>query len=419
MWDPFGEYEKHVLSNGLSIYCAYWPKRSWIAASCLVHSGAKSDPSGYEGTAHFVEHLISRNQQKSYREIQDYFKNLGGSVELGVTAFNRTYYQFFAPISSDSLPKTLELFGNMLFNTRISDFIEEQRQVIISEFYRSFPTDISIQVAKRRNRNVFKGTWKESRVSPLGEHISISNITQKVLQDYIDHYYIPANTSLVFTGGLKPQEIISLLEASPFFVDKPGERTKIGNPDDSCELPIENLYVFETSKHIQMEKPLVSANFQSICRLPGNIPKFLVFLVRDMLTEALFSELRERRGWSYDIHAQTYNFLQFYEFGIEGRGLPLVAMKAVNNVVNDIINSLASNHKLYEKIINQKIAQYAMYDSSAKSINEEVLKDLETNNRVIPGSEEVELLRNTTLRDVENLVYWLQPERRWTMHTVP
>ena len=61
MYDPYADFEKATLPNGLQVYAAYWPDRPWQYVGFVLHSGANTDPEDLPGVAHFVEHLVSRN----------------------------------------------------------------------------------------------------------------------------------------------------------------------------------------------------------------------------------------------------------------------------------------------------------------------------------------------------------------------
>jgi len=419
MWDPFAEFERTILPNGLTVYCAHWPKRPWIAVSAMIHSGAKNDHPGVEGTAHFVEHLVSRNQTMGYREIQDHFKNLGGNVELGVTGFNRTYYQFFSPVTTKPLSDSLDLFGKMLFETSIKNFIEDQRKVITGEYYKNFPTPIVLENVRRGVQNVYHGTWRERFLTPLGDLQSLNRICQEDLQSYFDTNYTPSNTSVICTGGIDISSLENILAITSFAQHKNGQRTQLDPPIEDFPLPFENSYVFETSKHMKMEKPLESATFETTYKIPGKHNGLLVSIVMEMLNEQLFTEIRERRGWCYDVQVTTFNFLQFHELRVKIKGLALRAVEEIDNAIIEYIQSLTKHQDLFEKIRERKIVSFAMSDHNAKTVNECALLDIEHHDRIVSYAEEADYLRSLTIQDVYDIVEWFTPERRWSFLVVP
>ena len=138
MWDPYAEFQTATLSNGLSVYAAHWPRRSWQAMGFLVHSGAEHDPEGLEGLSHFVEHVVSENASIPTREIFAFFEGHGGAVNLGITGHPSTQYCFFAPADKAILATAFSIFGHMLLSAKLEKCIERERQVIIGEFHRKY-----------------------------------------------------------------------------------------------------------------------------------------------------------------------------------------------------------------------------------------------------------------------------------------
>src|SRR3990167_2964008 len=114
MWDPFAEFQSAMLPNGLRVHVASWPYRPWVSVGFIIHAGARLDKVGFEGTAHFVEHLVSRNTPLTYRKINDFFEESGGGVSLGATSHHRTYYNFFVPLRK--FEEALQIFGSMLLS---------------------------------------------------------------------------------------------------------------------------------------------------------------------------------------------------------------------------------------------------------------------------------------------------------------
>src|SRR5690606_14210003 len=111
VWDPYAEFKKITLANGLDIYAAHWPGRAWQGAAIMIHSGARQDPEGKAGLAHFVEHIVNQNGGMSGEEVQDFFADHGGYVNLGATGFLDTHYGFFAPANTSVLAQSFEIFG--------------------------------------------------------------------------------------------------------------------------------------------------------------------------------------------------------------------------------------------------------------------------------------------------------------------
>jgi predicted Zn-dependent peptidase len=406
VWDPYAEFEKAVLPNGLTIYAAYWPERSWEAVNFLVHSGARLDHVGLEGTAHFVEHLVSRNANIPYSEIKKFFDETGGWVELGVTSFHSTWYKFFTSITeSHNFEKALSIFGSMLITANLKNFVEAQRQVILAEFQRKYPAQFRIDLAWKNKKILHRDDWPSRSITPMGYPDSINRIFEKDIQDYYDQHYTPSNISVVCVGGLRIEEIVKLFSDSPFGIKKEGIRSTPLVPSESVLPPTENRYVLELSKHIKMDKPLESVGYSSTVVIPGKVNVRALGIAQRMLNEILFNEVRETRGWTYSINASSYNDRSFREVLIESSSLALGSLDYIEDVIEECLTAVSCREDLFKQIVKKMIVRHSMIDTTAKSICDTSMDDVSKLDRI------------ETLVEDNDLLF--SPERRLTILTVP
>lgn len=186
MWDPYAEFQSATLSNGLTIHAAHWPERPWEAMGFLIHSGAEHDPVGFEGLLHYIEHVVSENANVSKKEMQAFFDDCGGMVNLGTTGYPYTRYRFFVPTDKAILARAFSMFGHMLLSAKLKKFIDRERQVIIGEFHRHYPVKFKLDLGVREHKALYAGYWLERFVRLLGNPESVGRITQSELQSHYD-----------------------------------------------------------------------------------------------------------------------------------------------------------------------------------------------------------------------------------------
>ncbi len=177
MWDPYAEFQTTVLPNGLTIHVATWPGRSMQAIGCLIHGGARSDPVGLEGLAHFVEHMVSENVGITVDEIKAFFEDCGGDIELGSTGILGTKYFFAVPAENETVKQAFEIFGKMLLHGQLTKLIERERRVIHGEFLKNYPSEVSLIVPRRRRQALHSDSWFGRFTSLLGDPNSIGRVT--------------------------------------------------------------------------------------------------------------------------------------------------------------------------------------------------------------------------------------------------
>lgn len=414
-WDPYAEFEMAVLPNGLTIHAAHWPKRPWEAMGFLVHSGAEQDPIELEGLAHFVEHLVSNNTVMTNKEIGDFFHNCGGMVNFGSTSYMATKYKFFAPIDENIIMKALSIFGQMLFSAKLENFVERERQVIIGEFRRKYKFECEFELAMRRQKMLYKGCWLERSTMPLGNLKSIERITQNNIQSFYDKYYTPANMSIVAVGGMKLNELITAVSASPFVSNKNGIRTPLPTKTQGAISPIENRYIFELSKYVTDVSSLKTASYESSAKIPNATINIAVLdIVCYMLDEILTDEIREHQGWTYDIGVSYYNLRHFYELMIDCGSFSMSAIDKIEITIEECIISTSEREDLFKKIKRRIVAKKALIDQTASEICDNAMHELANYYEIKSNASDCADIEKTTMDDVRNLLKWLAPERRWT-----
>lgn len=415
MWDPYAEFDSRKLPNGLTVHAAHWPGRPWEAMGFLVHSGAKHDPVGLEGVAHFVEHLVSENTDMPKESVIAFFEDCGGTVNLGTTGwYPYTHYHFFVPTDKAVLSRAFSIYGHMLLLAKLEKLIERERQIIIGEFHEHYPTKLAYDLDARENWALHTGYWLERFVTPLGTPESVGRITQGALQSYYDAHYTPLNISIVGVGGMTLSELVELLCKSPFATSKNGMRTPLQNPIIDFPVMSETRYVFEMSEHIKMETPHEVGGYRSIARIPGNINTDLITVVCKMFNEALNEEIRERRAWTYAINSSYDSFEEFHQFAINCNALALGALGEIEEVIEACIVSMADREDLLEQSKRRIVASNLIIDPTGNQICNGALNDLAKYQRIISIAESSNNIAQVTMSDICNLLQWFRPERRWT-----
>jgi predicted Zn-dependent peptidase len=419
MWDPYAEFESTTLPNGLTVYAAHWPERPWETMGFMLHSGAEHDPIGFEGMAHFVEHLASEHAGIPSNDLRAFFGHWGGRVALGSTGWAFTHYRFWVPNNDRVLSRALSLFGNMLLNAKIEHFIERERQVILGEFHRHFVHKFVHDLVMRERRTLYGGYWLERFPRPLGEPESLARITKEGLQFFYDTHYTPSNMSVVGVGGLKLSELVKLLSESPFAVNKEGRRMQQPNRVTNIAPPTENRYVFELSEHMKTVRPFDIGGYKSVTIVPTPQSTVAMQLLSEMLNQALTDEVRKHHAWTYDIHARYEDLRHFYELEIQCDKLEPRALEGIESVVEKCIDSMTQREDLFERQKQSALAGQFMTDASGRGLCDEVLNDLALHQHIITITDYVKLLESTTMDDVRSLLPWLRPGRRWNLITKP
>lgn len=417
MWDPFAEFELLTMPNGLKIYVAHWPEKSWETMGFLIHSGAENDPVGSEGLAHFVEHLVSVNGICSQKDIQRFFDECGGRVDFGSTNFSYTQYRFSVPADRIFLDPALSMFGSMLLSANLDDFIEREKEVIIGEIHKRYPFRIKFDLEMRERKALYGQHWLGRFVRPFGDTQSVGRIQRDDLQSFYDAHYTPANMSVVCVGGMNAVELWDVFDGSPFSMDKKGERTPMPERIKSFDPPSENRHIFEISQYVS--SPIEVGSYRTVARIPGNLDENAVRIMDMMFSRWLHEEVRERRALTYNIDSNRINYRQFHQFSIDCPAVALRGMGEIEEIIEQCIVSMADREDLFEQAKARILARSRIIDLTGREVCEEALEDLAYGYQIDSVTETMGEISRTRMDSVRSILKWLRPELRWTLISRP
>ncbi len=128
------QYRSIVLENGLKVLLISDHKADVAAASLDVHIGSGTDPQGWDGLAHFLEHMLFLGTEKypEAGEYQDFIKSHGGNHNA-YTALAHTNY--FFTIHADKLSSALDRFSRFFIDPLFDEvYVDRERAVVHSEY---------------------------------------------------------------------------------------------------------------------------------------------------------------------------------------------------------------------------------------------------------------------------------------------
>jgi zinc protease len=262
--DPLG-VQVRVLGNGLTVMMSVNRERPEVFGAVVVRTGARNDPAGETGMAHYLEHMlfkgtrrlgttdwaaeaplqerleelyerkrtapageqaaidreISTVVEQTYayavpNELDQLLGELGGSGINAFTSYDETVYHNTFPASQ--IDAWLALYAERfrepvfrLFPTELEAVYEEKNSAIDVtgyELYRGFM------------RAAFPGhPYGDNDI--LGEVADLKRPSLRAMRAYFERYYVPGNMALVLAGDLDPAQAWPRIEAE-FGAWKPG-----------------------------------------------------------------------------------------------------------------------------------------------------------------------------------------------------
>jgi predicted Zn-dependent peptidase len=411
IYDPYAEFEKIVLSNGLTIYFRYLPECPWTQVWFKVHSGAKD---GEPGVAHFLEHLIGDNSKEGSESIRKFTESYGGYAKLGTTSYRDTRYGFMLP--NNQLKKGLHIFGNMLVNLEITKFIERERNVISREYSMDYPSPISYLREQQVAEIMYQEHWLAKHISVLGSATDIETIQLPQLQSFYDQHYNPSNISVVISGGLSFTKTLEMIQKSPL-----GLSTKAGlrNP----RLPVLSQTWLPTVNYLEYSNKIdygmttdESNNYYLNTKVV--VPKTVLSgslwdIAGGMIHKTLFTELRLKREWLYSIHISANLYGGLYSLFIRCPNLLEPASKKIIKVIDTCLSKALTSKRLFDDFKRKELNSIKMRDFvKTQDIIKGSIKDLDEEDRIETIMDYLAEYEAAKLADIQALIEHIAPEKR-------
>ncbi|RAL51842.1 hypothetical protein DM860_010560 [Cuscuta australis] len=136
------DYKRIVLDNSLQVLLISDPETDKCAASMDVSVGSFSDPSGLEGLAHFLEHMLFFASEKYPLEssYSNYISEHGGSTNAFTSS---EHTNFYFDVNNDGFEEALDRFAQFFINPLMSaDATTREIKAVDSENQNNLLSDV-------------------------------------------------------------------------------------------------------------------------------------------------------------------------------------------------------------------------------------------------------------------------------------
>jgi predicted Zn-dependent peptidase len=347
----------------------------------------------------------------SYKELDNYVKSLGGYGSFGSTDYLGTCFHFFLPDEETALTSALALFGQMLITAHLTRGVEKEKAIITREFHAEYPFR-QAHAWKLASKQALFASHPRLRgfSTPLGTPEAFQQCTIEELQAFYDRYYVPSNIGVVSIGNLSLHCLVDALKKSPFGQQKPGQRNPLAAPFDPLP-PQNHECVIHLSEWSNLSYSAAQCEFT--WALPTRFDNACLLLFRRLLEEQLTHEIRQLRGFTYDIAVggRYYQDCQDLIITIE---TPPEAIPTVHEIVEDVLDRSLDEetfHGVKQAIMNSLLRP----DLSGEELLHLAMDDLIADQRLQSFSELFHQVVKTTFEKMKETASYLTPERRFSL----
>jgi zinc protease len=198
-----------TLPNGLEVIVIENPAVPLVTVEIAVHAGAFVEPPELDGLSHLYEHMFFKGNKviPTQEGFLEGMRELGAEWN-GTTSQELVNYYFTLP-SNRLREGTIFMRDALLTPLFRRDELRRERPVVLGEFDRS-EANPNFHLLREVDRVLWGDNF--SRKNVIGDRVVLATATREQMMLFREHYYIPNNSALIFSGDVDPRDAYELAE---------------------------------------------------------------------------------------------------------------------------------------------------------------------------------------------------------------
>ena len=352
-----------------------------VAINVAVKIGSLYEKDEERGMCHFIEHMMFKGtKERSNEVLNEELESLGGEYNA-YTDYTSTVYSINC--INDEIENAMKLLGDMLINSTFpEDEIEKEKGVVVAEI-KSSKDDVEEFSLNKTNEIGFSKS--PLRYDVAGLEKTVEKFTKNSIIEFYNKYYTPDNSVVVVVSSLEHNKMLDIISDNfGIWEGKCHKKIEIVKEKNK---PITSI---THKKHIEQSTITYLYSLVDITKEDELPLKILSHKLGDSDNSVLFRELREKRGFAYDVYSyldigHDVNIMNIFA-AVSKEDLKEsqdIIDTSISNIKNEIIDfdnkSLAIIKKIHRTAVISTLEDYS--DLCSYALNQilegEDLKDLE------------------------------------------
>ena len=323
-------FEKTTLGNGIRVVSASMPQVGSVSCFVMLAAGSRYETAESKGIAHFSEHMFFKGTERrpTARTIATEIDAIGGEFNA-FTGKELTGY--YVKCGSDTRDVAFDVLSDMLLHSRFDPAeIEKEKGVILEEM------NVYLDNPQRYIGSVYDRLLYADQ--PLGWDIlgskeTIEAATRETFISYLDAWYKPERI-VVGVGGRIGDGLMDHLEEL-----LGGIETRETGTAAPVELPPDRSPVLLHTKQSEQAHLILGVRGYPIGHPDRYALQLLTVVLGGGMSSRLFTEVREKRGLAYYVHAGSSSYTDVGTL-YSGAG---VDVDRVDEAITTILGELAGD----------------------------------------------------------------------------
>ncbi len=226
--------QKHVLSNGLTVYLVPCKDVPVVAMQAWIRVGSALESESEAGLSHVLEHMLFKGtRRRGVGEIALEIEAAGGDINAW-TEFNNTGYHVV--IASRYFETGLDVLADALQHSSFDAVeLDRERQVVLEEMQQGEDSPHRVNF-----HQLFELAFSEHPYGRpvIGRRETVLAFTRKDLRDFHRRWYAPNNMRFIVVGDIDPDLALKQIQRAfrtkrrpvprrPRFVEPPQRRPRL------------------------------------------------------------------------------------------------------------------------------------------------------------------------------------------------
>lgn len=293
-------YELTVLDNGLTVVTCSMPRVRSVSVSLATGAGSCYEPDDLAGISHFIEHLCFKGTsvRPTPKDVSSEIEGVGGVLNAS-TGREETVY--WAKVTRAHMETAIDLLFDMATHSTFNDTeIEKERQVVIEEI------NMNLDIPQQRLSMLIDSLlWPEQ---PLGRDIAgtketVGGLDRDAIVGYAQGHYLGGNSVVCVAGDVAHDVVLREIESRCRDLLPGALSMEYPTDPAQCEARVGVDRRDGEQGHV-----CLAVHGVSRCDDRRYAVDALTVILGGGMSSRLFTEIREKRGLAYDIHAYAEHF---------------------------------------------------------------------------------------------------------------
>ncbi len=196
-----------ALPNGLDVVVVEVPSSPLVTVEVAVKNGSMTETPDFNGVSHLYEHMFFK-PNLTLPDADAYNARVRSLGMLSNATTDTEHVNYFVTTTADHLAEAMAFLRDALLTPKFDPAeLARERLAVTQEIDRD-ESDPLYHFTHAVDRAVW---WKyPSRKDPLGNRETVLRATVAKLRTIQERYYVPNNSVLVVTGGVKARDVFAL-----------------------------------------------------------------------------------------------------------------------------------------------------------------------------------------------------------------